>query len=208
MSQLFLSSIDSLTNCNNIWFLDCACTNHMAHDRRLFQSIEISNINEVSMGHEKTAKIEGIGTIEIQTRTGQDKVLKNVYYIPKLTHNLLSLGQLMEWGYKFNFDGKKCIIRHKKRNMPPIFVLMVGRRMFPVIILDLFEFSMMSNRIDESMIWHQRYAHFHFNVMMLLYMKNMVEVLPSISYENQVCEGCIFGKEHSVPFPLGPTWRA
>ena len=40
-------------------------------------------------------------------------------------------------------------------------VLMVGRRMFSINILDLFEFLMMSDKIDEFMIWNQRYGHLH-----------------------------------------------
>ena len=79
----------------------------MTDDRRLCQSIEISNTNEVRMGDGKTAKIKGIGTIEFQIRFRQTKVLKDVSYIPKFTHNLLSLGQLTECGYKFNFDDDK-----------------------------------------------------------------------------------------------------
>ena len=87
---MFLSSINSLLDSNNIWLLDCACTNHMAYDRRLFQSIEISNTNEVRMKYGKITKIEGIGTIEIQTKSGDNKVLKDVYYVPKLrkTHGI------------------------------------------------------------------------------------------------------------------------
>ena len=34
------------------------------------------------MGNDKTAKIEGIGTIEIQRRSIQNKVPKDVYYVP------------------------------------------------------------------------------------------------------------------------------
>ena len=112
----------------------------MTHDRILFQSIEISNTNKVRMGDRKTARIEGTRTIEIQTRCRHNKVLKDVYYVLKFTHNLLSLGQLMEWEYEFNFNNGKCIIEHKKRNMPPIYVPMVGRRMFLVNILYLFDF--------------------------------------------------------------------
>ena len=115
-----------MADSNNIWVLDCACSNHMAHDRRLFQSTEILNTNEVRMGDGKNEKIEGIGTIEIQTRSGQNKVLTDIFNVPKFTHNLLTLGQLMGWGYKFHFDDEKCIIGHKKRNMPPIYVPMVG----------------------------------------------------------------------------------
>ena len=70
----------------------------------------------------------------------------------------------------------------KKRNVPLIFVPLVVRRMFPANILDLFQFFMMSNKIDESMIWHQRNGDLHFNVMKSLCMKNMVQGLPSISF--------------------------
>ena len=123
---MFLSGIDLLTESSNIWFLDCACSNHMACARRLFQSIEVSNTNEVRMGDDKTEKIEDIGKIKIQKRFGENKVLKDVYYVPKFTHNLLRIEQLIEWGYTFNFYDDQYIIGHKKRNMPPIFVSMVG----------------------------------------------------------------------------------
>ena len=67
---------------------------------------------------------------------------------------------------------------------------------------------MISDKIDESMIWHQRYGHLHFNAMNLLHTKNMVDGIPFISFENQVCEGYIFGKQHRVSFLLGLAWRA
>ena len=92
--------------------------------------------------------------------------------------------------------------------MPLIFVPKVGRRMFPVNILDLFEFAMMSNQIDESVIWHQRYGHFHFNAMKLLCTKNMVQRIPYISFEDRFCEGCIFRKQHRVSFQLRLVWGA
>ena len=37
--------------------------------------------------------------------------------------------------------------------MPPIYVLIAGQRMFHINSLDLFVFSMMFDKIDESMIW-------------------------------------------------------
>ena len=29
-----------------------------------------------------------------------------------------------------------------------------------------------------------------------------------MSFETQLCEGCVFEQLHRVPFPLGPVWRA
>ena len=46
--------------------MDCACSNHMAHDRRLFRSIEILSTNEVRMGDGKTAKIDDIEKLKFR----------------------------------------------------------------------------------------------------------------------------------------------
>ena len=41
-----------------------------------------------------------------------------------------------------------------------------------------------------------------------LYTKNMVQGLQYISFKDRICEGCIFGKQHTVLFPLGPACKA
>ena len=48
---------------------------------------------------------------------------------------------------------------------------------------------------------------FKFNGLKLLKDKNMVLGLPPIAKLNQVCEGCIYGKMHRLPFPK-TAWRA
>ena len=87
--------------------------------------------------------------------------------------------------------------------MPPLFVLMVGQRMFPIIIFYLFEFTIMPEKLDESLIWNKSYGLLYFNAMKLLYTNNMLQELPSISLEDQVCEGCIFWKATQIAIS---TW--
>ena len=53
------------------------------------------------------------------------------------------------WEYTSNFDDDKYIIGHKNINIPPISILMVSYYRF------FFEFAMILDKIDESMIWHQ-----------------------------------------------------
>ncbi|KAG6484580.1 hypothetical protein ZIOFF_053100 [Zingiber officinale] len=36
----------------------------------------------------------------------------------------------------------------------------------------------------------------------------MVQGLPHIEGKQHVCEGCVFGKQHRLPFPKGVSWRA
>ena len=42
----------------------------------------------------------------------------------------------------------------------------------------------------------------------LLHTKNMVKGFPLIDKPERVCEGCIFGKQHSETFPVGKSYRA
>jgi hypothetical protein len=49
--------------------------------------------------------IEGRGTILIKCKTGGHKALTNVYYISRLTVNIVSLRQLEEAGYKIVLHG-------------------------------------------------------------------------------------------------------
>ncbi|KAL6327307.1 hypothetical protein AAG906_018760 [Vitis piasezkii] len=63
---------EEVVSSNNIWFLDSGCSNHMTGIKSLFK--EDRGVNN---GH------------------GNVKLLYNVYFIPSLTQNLLSVGQLM-----------------------------------------------------------------------------------------------------------------
>lgn len=45
-------------------------------------------------------EIEGIGSVMLQAKNDGHKVLTDVYFIPKLRSNIVSLGQLEEGGCK------------------------------------------------------------------------------------------------------------
>ena len=67
-------SIDS----SNIWLLNFMCSNHMENYRIIFQSIDISNTNQIRMGDKKTIKIEDNETIKVQTKS-DNRFLNDVY---------------------------------------------------------------------------------------------------------------------------------
>lgn len=60
---------------------------------------------------------------------------------------------------------------------------------------------------DQSQFWHLRYGHLNIKGLQLLKQKNMVIGLPEIEAKTQVCEGCIYGKMHQLPFSK-TSWRA
>lgn len=81
-------------------------------------------------------------------------------------------------------------------------------KMFPLEISCLDDYALVATIKDDSWLWHLRYGHLHFNGLKLLSQKKMVHGLPSVSCVDNVCEGCIYGKQHRKSFPVGKAWRA
>ena len=54
--------------------------------------------------------MEGKGTVAISSCSGT-KFISDVLYVPEINQNLLSVGQLIEKGYKVVFEDKSCLIK-------------------------------------------------------------------------------------------------
>lgn len=207
-NRLFMACFHSNENMNGIWFLDSGCSNHMTSEKSSFQCLDESIKMQVKLGDDKQLHVEGKGTIAITTSSGKTKYLDDVFYVPKLAHNLLSVGQLMQKGYAIMFDDDCCIIRDKKSNHIIAKVHMAGTKMFPLEISCIDSHALAANEIDSSRLWHHRYGHLHFKGLQLLKKKDMVIGLPKINLTDNVCEGCAYGKQTRKPFPVGQAWRA
>lgn len=91
---------------NNVWYLDNGASNHMSGDRRYFSSIDDSITGKIRFGDDSRIDIKGKGIIEFTDRNGEPRKITDVYYIPDLKSNIISLGQATESG---------CDIRMKEK---------------------------------------------------------------------------------------------
>ena len=82
--------------------IDSACTHHMFSDRSLFDTMDTLNATKVNQAGKGSPQlsVEGTGDVKLKLRDEFGKtrklVLKNVYYVPTLQHNLLSTMQIRE----------------------------------------------------------------------------------------------------------------
>ena len=78
-----------------IWFLDSGCSNHMTGDKTWFVELDESFKHTVRLGNSSKLAVEGRGSVRFEVE-GITQTVTNVYYVPNLTNNLLSIGQLQE----------------------------------------------------------------------------------------------------------------
>ncbi|WVZ54781.1 hypothetical protein U9M48_005530 [Paspalum notatum var. saurae] len=181
------------------WVLDTRATNHMSGSRAAFAELDTDVCGTMRFGDNSVARIEGCGTVLFVCKNGEHQVLSNVYYIPRLTTNIVSVGQLDEAGHEILIkegvmkvkDSCERLLAHVPRK---------ANRLFPVYL---------SVRAEEkAWKWHARLGHLNFQAIRTLACKEMVRGLPELTQMNQLCEGCMAGKQRRTPFPAKAEHRA
>ncbi|XP_009128583.2 uncharacterized protein LOC103853424 [Brassica rapa] len=86
----------------SVWYLDNGASNHMTRNEEFFLSLNLNTKGKVKFGDGLCVDIVGKGVITFVCKTGKIKVLKDIYYIPDLKHNKLSLGQATKDGCEVN----------------------------------------------------------------------------------------------------------
>ncbi|XP_062232883.1 uncharacterized protein LOC133930247 [Phragmites australis] len=100
------------------WILDTGATNHMTGSRAAFVEMNTKVCGTVRFGDESVARIEGCGTVMFVCKNGEHRSFAGVYYIPQLTTNIVSVGQLDEGGYQVLIDGGVMTIRELGGRLP------------------------------------------------------------------------------------------
>lgn len=188
-------------------YLDTGATNHMTGVKEKFSDIDETVKGKVKFGDGSTVAILGRGTILFQCKNGEHRALTNVYYIPSLKSNIINIGQLSEKGCKIVIEDDYLLLYDPGRRL----LARVKRARNRLYILDLSltrPICLMANTGDAAWIWHARYGHLNFDALHKLARKNMVVGLPQIDHIEQICDGCLIGKQRRKPFPGTATFRA
>ena len=74
------------------WYLDNGVNNHMTEHREKFTQLDEIVTGQVKFGDGSLVHIKGKGSIRMVCKNGEEPELKDVYFIPTLRNNIISLG--------------------------------------------------------------------------------------------------------------------
>ena len=123
-------------------------------------------------------------------------------YVDGLKHNLLSISQLCDKGFKIEFNKNCCLISEAKSNE----VIYIGKRLGNIYMLNIkqasfHEQSCLVSKIDDTWLWHCRTAHINMHHLNHLFRKDLVIGLSKLKFEkDKPCEACKKGKQIKTSF--------
>ncbi|WVZ62734.1 hypothetical protein U9M48_012444 [Paspalum notatum var. saurae] len=167
----------------SLWYLDTGASNHMTGQRSALAHLDDTVRGTVRFGDGSVVEIQGLGSLVTEGRTHEHKVLTDFYYIPKLKSNIISLGQLEEGGCKVVLENGVLTVLDRERALL-IRAPRTNNRTYTI-------------RLKVTV-----------RALRELGTKNMVEGVPVINRVEQVCDGCVIGKQHRAPFPWATSFRA
>ncbi|WVZ83459.1 hypothetical protein U9M48_030605 [Paspalum notatum var. saurae] len=192
---------------DGVWYLDTGASNHMTGNGEAFCELNRDVTGQVKFGDGSTVDIVGRGVITFAARGGGHRTLTDVYYIPRLRSNIISLGQLDE-------DGCQVVIGHgvlRVRDPEKELLVKVPRstnRLYKAVRSIARPAALLACAGDDTWRWHERYGHLGFDGLKKLTRGAMVRGLPQLDHPDQLCEVCLAGKQRRGAFPKEAKYRA
>nr|GEV11403.1 retrovirus-related Pol polyprotein from transposon TNT 1-94 [Tanacetum cinerariifolium] len=168
---LLMAHEESISKIDTMWYLDFGASNHMSGQKDLF--VEITEVvqGHVSFGDASKIYVKGCGKIPF-FQNGKESIIEDVYYVPTMKSNILSLGQLMEIGYWVLMKNGKLLLKNKEGVIISL-VKMGKNRTFKLKLSNVNRKCLKADLSDEESVWHLRFGHLHFNGLKELTRKNM-----------------------------------
>nr|GEX84972.1 retrovirus-related Pol polyprotein from transposon TNT 1-94 [Tanacetum cinerariifolium] len=181
-----------------LFIVDSRCSKHMTGNLKLLINFVEKFLGTVKFGNDQITPILGYGDL-VQGAV----IIKWVYYIEGLNHNLFSVDQFCDANLEVAFRKSTCYIRDLKGND-----LLTGSRGTDLYSITLQETNspnpirlMAKATSSHAWLWHHRLSRLNFDTINLLSKNDIVVGLLKIKFvKYHLCSSCELGKAKRKSF--------
>jgi hypothetical protein len=187
-----------------LWYLDSGASAHMTGEREAFSELDAEVVGIVKFGDGSRVEIRGCNTIVFKCQNGVHRALADVYFIPRLRSNIISIGQLDERGCQVLINDDVLRIHDKDRRLLAK-INCSTNCLYKIDLRITRPVCLATHGDDEAWLWHARFGHLSFDALRSLARHGMVRGLPEIVHDGELCDSCLAGKQRRRPFPKTAT---
>ncbi|KAL1198058.1 Retrovirus-related Pol polyprotein from transposon TNT 1-94 [Cardamine amara subsp. amara] len=140
------------------WLVDSGCTNHMTKEVKYFITLDKSIKVPIKVGNGQHVMTAGKGNIQVMTSQGE-KIIKEVFLVPSLARNLLSVSQMISNGYGVLFEANRCLINDPQGRM--VLNIRMKHKSFPFKWRKSEVSALLAagEEVNKDKLWHRRLGH-------------------------------------------------
>lgn len=188
------------------WWIDNGATRHVANNRNVFKSFEkFKECCKIKAAGGEMLDVIGKGTVDIKSYVNNKVIqitLTDVWYVPRVSRNLFSVLSAQDKcsNSEFKSTATECELWVNNK------VILVGHRekggtLYLADIETVISNSTNEVNLTESdntlQLYHERWGHQNKRHVQK---KLREEFGINVKLDMQICESCIYGKSHRLPF--------
>ena len=100
------TALSTISDTSPTWLLDSACCNHMTSSLNVVSSHTSTSLPTIYTVNSSPMHVSHLSNVSTPAF-----FVSNVYQIPQLTHNLLSVEQLTEFGFSLTFSSTSVVVQ-------------------------------------------------------------------------------------------------
>lgn len=205
---MFLNNVEI----EDSWILDSGCTHHVCKQRDWFTNFRkidsevINTAADPSKQNGATLRAKGMGDIFLKTYVANVEkgiVLRNVYYVPNIRKNLMSVSQIERKGKELLIKDGKVKIRNAKTK--DIVYEAYRQNDLYILKVEIDQNAMKKPlkeanavKIDDNDLWHRRFCHVNNSTIKKLADTSRVVGLDNTKMDTFTCRACCIGKATKV----------
>nr|GEU37069.1 integrase, catalytic region, zinc finger, CCHC-type, peptidase aspartic, catalytic [Tanacetum cinerariifolium] len=172
-----------------LFIVDFGCSKHMTGNLKLLINFVEKFLGTVKFRNDQIAPILGYGDL-VQGAV----MIKWVYYVEGLNHNLFSVDQFCDADLEVAFQKSTCYIRDLKGN--DLLTSSHGTDLYSITLQDTNSPDpiclMAKATSSQAWLWHRRLSHLNFDTINLLSKNDIVVGLPKLKFvKDHICSSWI-----------------
>ena len=81
------------------WYIDTSCSNHLTSNKKWLVNFDYDKRTKIRCANDNYLNVKGMINVIVTLKNGKIVLIQDVWYVPGIKSNLISIGQLIEKGF-------------------------------------------------------------------------------------------------------------
>lgn len=99
------------------WYMDTGLSNHLTWNKQWLVYFDSRKRTKIRCVDDKYLNAEGMGNVKVKVKNGKTVLVKDVWYVPGMKSNLVSVCQLIEKGFSVTIKNNILKLYDSNQNL-------------------------------------------------------------------------------------------